>query len=1052
MNNSIIEVVFKVSAKLKNGEDIRLCGNVPALGGYNPERALKLYSSPKDQPWWHTKEALFLPGDKRAVKYRYCIFSGGKFVRWEGGTSFERILNVDIIEHTVKTVIDIFGQLTISPTQQTPSVSAVTNNSKIFKTSDTHSFKARQFAEWSRRSGIDHSVVSSDGVIIVSYFLPINLHRSNEGLWTATWDEENILAFSSLDVRITWVGSIRYAGAPIPIEEEEEVDTAEIGAKSQQDLWFTYSTVNNLFRDKVVEVFHRGDLVWIHGFHLMLLPAFIRRQLQLVRIGFFFHTPFPSSEIWRTLTFRGELLRGILAADQIGFHLYEFARHFITSCHRILGYNSDSNSSGVMTINIDGREVAITCIHVGVDLPRLQKEFNDNRFMVNVNIWRKLFPNKIVVSAIDKLERLKGIPLKLNAIHEFIETNPQYVGKIVFAIIGVTASERGSDYKRTVHDVLFMVNALNEKYSISVNDPLVYFEEKLEKEVKLEQRLAFFGASDILMLTASRDGLNRFPMEFTLAKQRVRENYLSNSIETTNVSQGLIIVSEFIPSARVLRGALIVNPWNVIDVTNALKQALEMPESEINDRVRRNLEFSTRLTTTTWAQQVLYDLKCVEKSEDPNSTSTFGFGTGFRVIGVRAGFHTLDVSIVSKAYRSASNRLILLDWGGTLVAEGQKSDNLHAYAMAQGHLSRDGITDQLKNYLTNLCSDEKNYVFVVSGKDLGTVSTYFSAVEGLGLAAEHGCYYLWPRDEITQNSKDEIDLSRSNWNTMLSYVDQSWKDAAKKIMENYVKRTHGTYIEQKGNALIWQFRDADPEFGFLQSKELEDHLKEFLTSYPVEIIRGGGAADGYIEVRLAGLSKGHFLVHALEILKSKNIKCDFILAVGDDSSDEPMFEEISKLRNIEGLSAFSVTVGKKPTSAFSYVDDINSVTELINTLSKVNSNTTFQMDKKYLSTVDLKSHHRLQDNRRQNNSVVEGIALSSSHRASSDNHLFKPDEDEVKKSDKKVLFNNEFKTTSGQAPTPGLGFSRSGSNAHLSMTAYLHSISEDQDEEGGNFF
>jgi trehalose 6-phosphate synthase/phosphatase len=109
---------------------------------------------------------------------------------------------------------------------------------------------------------------------------------------------------------------------------------ADIGAKGQQDLWFTYSTVNRIFRDKVVEVFQAGDMVWIQGFHLMLLPSFLRRFLQQARIGYFFHTPFPSSEIWRRMTRREDLLRGILAADQIGFHLYEYARHFLTTCHR----------------------------------------------------------------------------------------------------------------------------------------------------------------------------------------------------------------------------------------------------------------------------------------------------------------------------------------------------------------------------------------------------------------------------------------------------------------------------------------------------------------------------------------------------------------------------------------------------------------------------------------------------------------------------------------------------------------------------------------------
>lgn len=385
---------------------------------------------------------------------------------------------------------------------------------------------------------------------------------------------------------------------------------------------------------------------------------------------------------------------------------------------------------------------------------------------------------------------------------------------------------------------------------------------------------------------------------------------------------------------------------------DALQHALEMNPSEQADRVRRNLEFSTRLTTESWAKQVLQDLKSIEKSDDPNDMQTFGFGTGFRVMGVRAGFQTLNVTEVSKAYRAARHRLILLDWGGTIVAENMKHDRLHAYAVSHGHAARYEQNSSLKETLELLCSDVRNVVFVVSGKDIQAVSDFFSDVKGLGLAAEHGCYYRWPRDDRVSHTDGIASMnSKSKWQTMVTVGDQSWKDAAKKVMDIYVKRTHGTYIEQKGNALIWQFRDADPEFGYMQSKELEDHLKELLTGYPVEILRGGGVADGYIEVRLAGLSKGQFLSHALDVMKSLDKYADFILAVGDDLSDEPMFEKISRLQNVPNLSAFSVTVGKKPTSASAYVNDTSAVMDLLNTLNKIHNR-----DKRYFSTYDLPSH------------------------------------------------------------------------------------------------
>ena len=375
----------------------------------------------------------------------------------------------------------------------------------------------------------------------------------------------------------------------------------------------------------------------------------------------------------------------------------------------------------------------------------------------------------------------------------------------------------------------------------------------------------------------------------------------------------------------------------------AFLRVLEMSPAERSDRMRRNLEFSERLTTVKWATQVLYDLKCVEKSTDHSAYSGVGFGMGFRVMGVKAGFNTLDVVALNKSYRASQQRLILLDWGGTLVAENDTRDNLQAYALAQGIATRTGPNALLKDTLEALCSDPKNTVFVVSGKDMFAVGSFFGDVNGLGLGAEHGFYYRWPvagSPPVAPNSPSASSNTpgKLKWHAMqhLNHSEKAWRDPALKVMELYMERTHGTYIEQKGHALIWQFRDADPEFGYMQSKELEEHLTDLMLGYSVDVIRGGGVSDGYIEIRPAGVSKGLFLKHALEILENRGVIVDFLMAVGDDSSDEPMFEQIESLTSQTGgaLTCYGVTVGKKATRAQSYVDDPAAVLELLTTLTK----------------------------------------------------------------------------------------------------------------------
>ncbi|CAN0170701.1 unnamed protein product, partial [Discosporangium mesarthrocarpum] len=134
------------------------------------------------------------------------------------------------------------------------------------------------------------------------------------------------------------------------------------------ELWQCYTNVNRRFRDKIVEVYNEGDMIWVHGFHLLLLPSFLRRVVRAARVGLFLHTPFPSSEIFRTLPFREDLLRGMLNADQIGFHLYEYARHFLTGCRRILGLTEkESNNKGATEVHYNGRSVMIKSIHAGIE-------------------------------------------------------------------------------------------------------------------------------------------------------------------------------------------------------------------------------------------------------------------------------------------------------------------------------------------------------------------------------------------------------------------------------------------------------------------------------------------------------------------------------------------------------------------------------------------------------------------------------------------------------------------------------------------------------------
>lgn len=283
------------------------------------------------------------------------------------------------------------------------------------------------------------------------------------------------------------------------------------GRGREKELWTAYNTVNLKFAEVVVQYFNEGDLVWIHGFHLLILPSYLTRRIPMAKVGIFLHTPFPSSEIFRTLWCREDLLRGMLNADQVGFHLFEYARHFLTCCRRLLGLNygmiPDASGGHTLAIDTNGRHVAVTSIHAGIEPPVLSQILNLDATLLEAEQIRGRFFGKTIFCSIDRLESLKGIPLRLLGLERFLRRCPEWIGKIVLIQVGISAFERGDDYVKTRNEVTEMVTRINELWPGTV-----HFQESVESRMRLQQRMALMRASDVLLVTPIRDGLNLIPL------------------------------------------------------------------------------------------------------------------------------------------------------------------------------------------------------------------------------------------------------------------------------------------------------------------------------------------------------------------------------------------------------------------------------------------------------------------------------------------------------------------------------------------------------------
>lgn len=360
--------------------------------------------------------------------------------------------------------------------------------------------------------------------------------------------------------------------------------------------------------------------------------------------------------------------------------------------------------------------------------------------------------------------------------------------------MGITASERGEDCDRTRKDVLHLVKRINATYE-HLPAPPVHFEEKDEADLRLPERLPLLALADVFLVTSPRDGLNRMPLEFVAAHERKMQQQQKGGEEGKGGGDqpvpGVLMLSEFVSCTRVLLGALFVNPWKVQDMVDMLDRALGMPAEERLARHQKDADYVSTHTVLQWAYQILMDLKRVRKDFDRSYYSGVGLGLGFRVLGMESGFHQLEADAVCRAYRQSRYRVILADYGGTLVADNEKTDMVQYYAVSNKLAQRKGPAKALLESLGDITADLKNMVFVVTGKEKSFLEHSFVNIPNLGLGAEHGFFFHWPHAATATEGW-------CRWDTMLPSSDSSWMELARAVMDVYVKRTHGTYIEQKG--------------------------------------------------------------------------------------------------------------------------------------------------------------------------------------------------------------------------------------------------------------
>lgn len=621
--------------------------------------------------------------------------------------------------------------------------------------------------------------------------------------------------------------------------------------------WEHYVSVNRKFAKVVTAQASPGDTVWVHDYQLLLLPQMIRELRPDLTIGFFLHIPFPSYELVRTCPWRDELLQGVLGADLIGFHTYDYLRHFMSSAARISGLEVKVNEIiyGERTIKVDFFPMGIDYrrYHNAALEHRDRPEEHQSGFMREIAMHQSSYGDARLVLSIDRMDYTKGIPNRIKAFEYFLDKFPQYKGKVRLVMLAVPSRENVGQYQRLKRETDELVGRINGKLATVNWTPVWYF----YRSMPFDDLIDLYTASDVALITPIRDGMNLVAKEY---------------VATRTKPDGVLILSEMAGAAKELHEALLVNPNNFEQIAESLRAALEMPEEEQRLRMAQLQKRVARYDVERWSSAFLSALK---------ATSDVPAAPGPQLLESSA------LNSLLENYREAKKKLLLLDYDGTLVG----FRNIPSEAAPD---------PELYQLLDAIASDGTTDVVLISGRGRATLERWFGH-KHYSLVTDHG---VWLRKRGEQ------------W-FAVEQLGTQWKDSIRTIMESFTDSTPGTFIEEKEYSLAWHYRRADADLGNMRTGELKQRLSGLLDKDALAVLDG----NKVIEVKSNSINKGRV---AARMAAAESY--DFVMAIGDDWTDEYMFEQLPD-------SAYTIKVGRRKTAAAYYLSDIAQVRGLLSKLS-----------------------------------------------------------------------------------------------------------------------
>ena len=486
----------------------------------------------------------------------------------------------------------------------------------------------------------------------------------------------------------------------------------------EKNLWEAYEKVNRKFCDAVVKKAGPEDTIWVHDYQLLLLPGLLRERLPEAKIGFFLHIPFPSFEIFRLLPWRKEILEGLLGANLIGFHTYDYVRHFLSSVGRLLGYEHTFGQ-----IYTESRVITADIFPMGIDFEKYNNAHNDQKVKKEIEWVEKKLDKRRAILSVDRLDYTKGILHRLRAYEHFLSTNPKYHNRVTLVLVVVPSRTGVDTYIQLKRELDERIGRINGKYGKIDWTPVLY----LYRALPFHTLTALYYLSDVALITPLRDGMNLIAKEYIAAR---------------GAKGGSLILSGMAGSVHEMSEALIVNPHNMEQVSSALKEALEMPEEEqikINKTMQERLE---RYTVVRWAQDFIQKLNTVYEFQKQFSE--------------RMMTSSIKKELI-EAYAQSSKRLLFLDYDGTMVNFFDKPQK----AVPNGDII---------SLLGRFTETGQSEIVILSGRDKETLTDWFRGTD-IGLVAEHG---VWIRER--GGDWHEIEPLREDWKDAIRPVFELYMD------------------------------------------------------------------------------------------------------------------------------------------------------------------------------------------------------------------------------------------------------------------------------------